>query len=125
MSGAGFGRELRLLSAADFKAVFSQPKRSKDACFTVLARANASGRPRLGLAIAKKHVRLSVARNRIKRLVRESFRRHSHELQGLDIVVLAHRGTAGKSNSQLTDSLSNHWRRMAPERSGDSVSESP
>jgi ribonuclease P protein component len=41
----------------------------------------------LGLGIAKKHHKLAVQRNRLKRIVREAFR--THVLQGLDVVVLS------------------------------------
>ena len=55
---------------------------------------------RLGLVIAKKNVRLAVQRNRIKRLLRESFRAH-HGSQGIDIVVLARRGLDNIDNPEL------------------------
>lgn len=40
------------------------------------------------MVVAKRNVRLAVARNKIKRLVRESFRQEQQRLQGLDIVVV-------------------------------------
>ncbi len=110
---AGFGRRLRLLNAADFKPVFAQPLRSNDVCFTVLARRNNLDRPRLGLAVAKKHLRQAVARNRVKRLIRESFRLHQQQLAGFDLVVLARPGTASKRNAELSASLLEHWKRFS------------
>ena len=56
--------------------VFKQALRSRDPLFTVLCRCNNSDLARLGLAISKKHCRRAVGRNRIKRIVRESFRQH-------------------------------------------------
>lgn len=64
------------------------------------------------MAIAKKQVRMAVARNRIKRVVRESFRCHQNVLPALDIVVLARRGTAEKDKRELHRSLRNHWNRL-------------
>lgn len=114
-NGTGrFGRDRRLVKSADFKPVFARPEqKSTDAGFTVLARRNGLAQARLGLAVSKKHVRLAVARNRIKRLVRESFRGHQHELGGLDVVVLARATTASQSNRQLLVSLAVHWNRIA------------
>lgn len=62
--------------------------------------------------MAKKHVRRAVERNRIKRLVRESFRRHRDELAGLDIVVLVRPGIAQAGNASLLASLDHHWERL-------------
>jgi len=93
--------------------VFASPKRSRDHLFTVLAAPNDSAACRLGLAIAKRHVKKAVERNRIKRLVRESFRHSREGLAGLDVVVLARSGAAAQGNRRLRDSLAQHWRRLA------------
>ena len=72
---------------------------------------------RLGLAIAKKHVKLAVDRNRIKRVIRESFRHHRQQISGLDLVVLARAGTAPLTNKQLFSSLEYHWKRLVETKS--------
>jgi ribonuclease P protein component len=54
--------------------VFRQGQRSADRFFTVLYRPNALDMPRLGFAISRKKVRHATDRNRLKRVVRESFR---------------------------------------------------
>lgn len=87
--------------------------RSADGCMTVLARSNSGGRARLGLAISRKHARRAVDRNRIKRITRESFRHHLALLHGLDIVVLARDGIAGKNNEELRAALGAHWNKLA------------
>jgi len=43
--------------------------------------------PRLALVVPKRLVRLAVARNRIRRLARESFRQHQRDLGGCDVVI--------------------------------------
>jgi ribonuclease P protein component len=55
---------------------------------------------RLGLVVAKKHLKRAVDRNRFKRLVRESFRSHQEQLAGLDVVVLARNGAIRSIRSQ-------------------------
>ncbi len=67
---------------------------------------------RLGLAISKKAVNKAVDRNRVKRLVRDSFRHSRHALAGIDIVVLANRGLGDRSNKEMLTSLSNHWKQL-------------
>jgi ribonuclease P protein component len=106
-----FGKENRLLNAADYGRVFQEATRSRDKLFTVLCRQNTTNTARLGLAISKKHSRHATARNRIKRIVRESFRRHQQELAGLDFVVMNKPGATIATNAQLFDSLDRHWQR--------------
>lgn len=79
--------------------------------FTVLYRDNDSSAPRLGLAISKKNCRQAVGRNRLKRIVRESFRQHQGMLPGIDIVVLNQAGTHKTNNKALFASLAGHWQR--------------
>lgn len=83
-----------------------------DPYFTVLARPNAEPLARLGLAIAKKCARRAVDRNRLKRLVRESFRLERLGLPGLDLVVLCRRDAVTADNLQLRASLTRHWARI-------------
>ena len=110
----------RLREAREFKHVFARPFRSSSATLTILARANGLAEPRLGLAIAKKHVRRAVDRNRVKRVVREHFRLHSEGIGGLDIIVLARRGLAEQTRPELRAGLERHWRRLEGV-AGDSV----
>lgn len=106
-----FPRELRLLTPAQFSFVFQQPQRAGSPQLTILARSNDLGHARLGLTVAKKHVKRAHERNRIKRLVRESFRLNQHELPAVDFVVIAKKGIADLSNPELTELLSKLWRR--------------
>jgi ribonuclease P protein component len=80
--------------------------------FTVLYRPNGGDQPRLGLAIGKKHCRLATARNRLKRVIRESFRQNRETIGGLDVVVLNQPAAATALNNALCDSLERHWRRI-------------
>lgn len=80
--------------------------------FTVLAKANDAGGPRLGLAVSKRVSASAVARNRIKRLVRESFRTEARSLTPQDLVVIAKPAAAKASNRQLTEALRREWQRI-------------
>lgn len=105
-----FPRRNRLTEAGDFDRVFKSARRSRDGYFTVLYCANGLGYPRLGLAIAKKRVRRAVDRNRLKRIVRESFRQAKKQLTGVDIVIMAGGRAVAAINAEIFSSLDEHWR---------------
>lgn len=109
----GFPRNARLLSGDDFRRVFEAATRSGDAVLTVIARSNGGSAARLGLAIAKKNLRRAVDRNRLKRIVRASFREARATLNGWDIVVMARPAAAGAPRAELHASLARHWQRLA------------
>jgi ribonuclease P protein component len=104
--------QARLRRSREFRDVFAQSSRSVDPCFTVLARRNGGRQARLGLAVSRKHARRAIDRNRIKRIVRESFRQRRHLLHGIDIVVLCRCSVLSRPNVGLFSSLSGHWRRV-------------
>jgi ribonuclease P protein component len=110
---AGFAKTDRLLTPEDYSWVFRRPVKSADDCFTVMSRSRGGGSARLGLAVSKKNVRRAVDRNRIKRVIRESFRHNRLALEGLDIVVLGRRGIEQHTNRILVDSLSRHWKTIS------------
>src|SRR5690606_34162777 len=76
----GFSPVRRLLSPVDFTRVFGAGRRSSDALFNVIAMPGPGPGARLGLAISRKVSRSAVQRNRIKRVVRESFRKQGARL---------------------------------------------
>lgn len=64
------------------------------------------------MTASAKRVRTAVARNRIRRLVRESFRQDAIRQQGLDIVVLVRDLAATAANTDISTSLAGHWDRL-------------
>jgi len=76
---------------------------------TVLATPNPLGHPRLGMAISRKVARKAIERNRIKRVIRESFRHWQERLGALDIVVLGRAGIAMPSGRALDGALEKLW----------------
>lgn len=110
----GFGREKRLLTPRQFKAVFDCPSgKVPGRNVLLLARENDLQHPRLGLVIGKKSVKLSVERNRVKRQIRETFRHHQLELAGWDIVIIARKGLADLDNPELAKQFAKLWKRLS------------
>ena len=117
MTYQGFGRKLRLLTASDYKAVFDAADyKVSSAQLLVLAINTGHTDPRLGLVISKKNIRFAVQRNRVKRLIRESYRKHQLQLCGLDIVVLARKGLDQQDNSAITKITDKLWQDLIQRR---------
>jgi ribonuclease P protein component len=92
--------------------VFAAGERASGKAFTVLYCSNSLDHPRLGMAIPRKHFSRAVDRNRIKRLIRESFRRWQQMLGGRDLVVLSKPGIHYRSNLDLLRCLEYQWMRL-------------
>lgn len=76
-------------------------------------RPNGLNGPRLGLAIAAKTIGNAVARNRLRRIIRESFRLAQHRLPAADIVIGARVGARGAEAKQIRQSLDGLWQKVA------------
>jgi ribonuclease P protein component len=103
---------LRLRRKSDFAAAYARGRRIGDALFALTVIANRSGAPRLGLAVAVRTAGNAVQRNRIRRLIRESFRLHQRELPAVDVVVSARPATRSASPQALRGSLTALWKKV-------------
>jgi ribonuclease P protein component len=110
-----FGRAMRLSRARDVQRVFQSGLKISNAYLTIRARRRVARTPRLALAVARKHVASAVMRNRIKRIVRESFRRNAGILGGLDVVVVSRPGISGADKVTLRKALDAEWVRLRDE----------
>jgi ribonuclease P protein component len=83
-----FERQDRILTTAQFRAVYDARARASDGRLVVYVRPNGLERLRLGLSVGAR-VGGSVTRNRVKRFLRESFRRARPDFPaGFDVVVV-------------------------------------
>ena len=80
----GFPKSARLLKSRDFR--FRPYKRFQTESFTFLF--TQKGQGRLGVSISKKVLRRSVARNRVRRLLKEVFRSKLVDLKECDLHVI-------------------------------------
>ena len=108
-----FPEDNRLNKPSDFKKVFTTAQRYADKKILVLARKNDMECARLGLAISAKRIRTAVRRNKVKRIIRESFRRNKDRLKGLDIVVVAQNNADKENSAHLRQVLSGLWDKLA------------
>ncbi|MBI9080758.1 MAG: ribonuclease P protein component [Pseudodesulfovibrio sp.] len=104
MSRLAWNKERRLLKSPEFNACYERGRKHFTRSFIlfVSCRTDNQGTMSLGLTVSKK-MGNAVARNRIKRVVREYFRLHQYEFElPLDIVVVPKRNLEAK---QLTLAL--------------------
>jgi ribonuclease P protein component len=107
------GAELRLRSKLQFDAIYAGGKRIDDRFFGLRIKPNGLEHPRIGLAVAVKTAGNAVARNRTRRLIRESFRLAQHALPAVDVVVAAKNPTREAPAAALRASLATLWHRVA------------
>lgn len=79
-----FPKSSRLLTSRDFQ--FRPFKRFQTENFSFVY--SSVGRGRLGVSISKKSLRRAVARNRVRRLLREVFRHRASELHHVDLHIV-------------------------------------
>jgi len=104
---------LRLRRKSDFDAAYARGRRLGNGFFTVTVTGNDLGAPRLGLAVAVRAAGGAVARNRLRRIIRESFRLHQRALPALDLIVGVRPQARAAPPSELRASLATLWGKVA------------
>lgn len=107
-----FTKQVRLLKGPEFEAIKGTRLSVSNPNLLLLAKKNAFNHPRLGLAIAKKHAKLAVERNRIKRQIRESFRLNLHQIPAVDIIIFSRGKTKELDNHALRICIDEAWQQL-------------
>jgi ribonuclease P protein component len=102
----------RLRTPGDFKRVYAAGRRIGHDFFSVTAQPNELERARLGMAVAVRAMGGAVQRNRIRRLIRESFRLHQALMPALDIVIGVRPNARDAVAAELRASLERLWARL-------------
>ena len=102
-----------LRKASDFVLLTKQARIFKDSDFLIRYLNNHQGHARLGMAISRKRVKHAVKRNRIKRIIRETFRKYRLRLPNKDYMV-SYRGAQDRIDALiLHKKLMHFWEREA------------
>lgn len=106
-------RTARLLKPGDFAALRSTSRRLNARHFIAEFAPNHLAGCRLGQAVSRRVSKRAVDRNRIKRLVRESYRHVRTRLPALDILLIARTSAAQTPSASLREDLSVLWAKLA------------
>ena len=107
----GFPPSCRLRSSREYKQLWRQGRRCHTEQLLVIAAAGAAG-SRLGISVGRK-VGNAVCRNRIKRWLREYFRKHRAQLgTGTELSVVVKPGAAQLGHADLDQQLQEALQRL-------------
>ena len=110
---ARFTKEQRLLTPAAFREVFDAPERKlHQSHLMAFIRTNTHETPRVGMAITKRKVPTAVARNLVKRQIREQFRVKASSLENKDIVFIVKNSIKEISNTELKNEINNIFKKI-------------
>ena len=109
-----FPKAARLLKRSDFIILAEAGKKIQNNHFILVYQPSNLCRSRIGITVSRR-VGNAVGRNRLKRLAREYFRLHRHELNGFwDINIIAKKGAAELANKEVYGSLAQIFARIHP-----------
>ncbi|WP_325279326.1 ribonuclease P protein component [Tahibacter sp.] len=101
-----------MLKPGDFARLRQASRRVGSRYFSAEYRNTEDTAARLGLAVSRRVSKLAVQRNRLKRLVRESFRRNRALLAPIDILVISRSAAVTVPGSELLADLEQLWSRL-------------
>lgn len=113
LSTARFTKEQRLLTPAAFREVFDAPERKlHQSHLMAFVRVNGQDKPRVGMAITKRKVPTAVARNLIKRQIREQFRTKAFNIENKDIVFIVKKSIKDIDKKELKNQINNIFKKL-------------
>ena len=122
--GKAFRPRERLRSGSEFRRVFAKGLRFDGSLFLLVAAENHCGYSRLGLA-ASRRLGGAVARNRARRLLRESFRLNKlASVPGFDLVLVPKREMSACTLGEVEREYRKRLRRLVTRRGSTSASAS-
>jgi ribonuclease P protein component len=109
----------RLKRRRDFDRVSREGTNLSDGLLRIRAVSNGLPHGRLGIIVSRRMSRFAPERNRMKRLLREAFRLHKHDLPpGTDWLVIPKGNLARKSLREVEASLTRLARRYGAKDAG-------
>ncbi len=106
---AGFPAAMRLKKRSDFARIYGSGTARRGDLLSLYVLAGAAA-PRMGIVLPR-HFGTAVERNRMKRLLREAFRRNRSLFEGREMIVRPHAGCKGRTAVEVERALTDEFRR--------------
>lgn len=87
-SDSSFPAKFKIKTSRDFRNILAEGTKTHSKNFILYVKPNSLGFPRLGVSVGKKASPSSVRRNRMKRVLREVFRKNKPAFSSNDIVFV-------------------------------------
>ncbi len=102
---SSFPAKFKVKTSRDFRNILSEGTKAHSKNFILYAKPNSLGFPRLGVSVGKKASASAVRRNRMKRVLREVFRKNKPEFCSNDVVFIIKNDVSGKKFSELRSEI--------------------
>ena len=97
----------------NFDRILSSSTVSEDKYFAIFYAPNKAPRSRVGVSTAKRIVNKATKRNKLKRLIKNSFLGGLKRKEGVDVIVrVKHQASRVADDKILLQSLTNHWQKI-------------
>ncbi len=96
-----FPAKFKIKTPRDFRNTLSEGTKAHSENFILYAKPNSLGFPRLGVSVGKKTSASSVRRNRMKRVLREIFRKNKPAFSSNDVVFIIKNDVSSKKFSEI------------------------
>lgn len=106
-----FCKTRRLIKKQDFNHVFNQAQKQVYGNLTLLYKPNTLPYARLGFAISKRYVKYAVVRNKIRRIIKESFRLQEF-LPAYDMVILMNQPCDKQKIQYIHQNIDKLWQKL-------------
>ncbi|MBN1902174.1 ribonuclease P protein component [Candidatus Sumerlaeota bacterium] len=115
-----FPKSYRLIRSAEFRKVYNEGKTVRSKAFQLFYLMGEENKPaRLGITVTRSYGK-AVQRNRVKRLIREAFRRaHSCLKFGYQMVINVRSQAEGLTQKEVSSELENLFSKAGLNRSAD------
>jgi|TARA_B100001750_G_scaffold165110_1_gene133684 ribonuclease P protein component len=112
--GLGFPFKITaLVEKLNFDLLFSSTTKSEDTFFAVFYAPNKTPKNRIGVSVAKKLINKATKRNKVKRIIKNSFMEGLVCERGVDVVVrVKYQASRTPGDKILIESLTKHWQKI-------------
>lgn len=106
ISDGSFPKKEHLLTSKDFRAAYKSGRSVRRGGFVLYSLPNTLGHDRIGFSISSSVIKRANLRNRIRRLVREAYRRNKARMKcGNDLVLVVRRSPGKKVSYGWAEAL--------------------